>query len=282
VLNGLKKIDTYKMYELVDKLTVYSGDEYKNAFRVPVDGDTCTRLRADKWSACHPTGDPKVSHPVCTINMDEEELVDLYNAHMTCRNFRAMENSSKCFSMQDKGHKIAQRVQLTEANKCLALLKQKQDAQPKKLTKKQQQQRLEQEQRLEKQRLEQQHRLEHDMQQFAELQKEHDQKYTRKKTRTKTQDTQDIQDIQDMQDTQDTQDIQEQKDMQETQEQKDDLTVSQPLSAAGWRKKKERKKKKPFGNRLGFTFYFSVPFYSCRFFCIMSYKVVCHLIILYY
>ena len=70
--------------------------------------------------------------------MEEEELVDLYNSHMTCRNYRAMENSSKCFSKVDKGHKIAQKIQLTEANRCLDLLNKKMEQLPKKLTRKQQ------------------------------------------------------------------------------------------------------------------------------------------------
>lgn len=111
--------------QFVEKLTVYNGDKYRNAFKDPVDQDSCKKLRKDKWDACHPTGDPKVSHPVCTIHMDENELAELYNAHMTCRNFRAMENSSKCHSSQDNGHKIAQRIQLTEANRCMAFLREK-------------------------------------------------------------------------------------------------------------------------------------------------------------
>lgn len=128
------------MYELVQKLTVYQGDEYINAFKEPIQDESCHKLRTDKWNACHPTGNPKVSHPSCNINMDEEELVDLYNAHMTCRNYRAMENSSKCFSTVDKGHKIAQKIQLTEANRCLDILNKKMEQLPKKLTRKQQEQ----------------------------------------------------------------------------------------------------------------------------------------------
>lgn len=111
--------------QFVEKLTIYNGDKYRNAFKDPVDQDSCKQLRKDKWNACHPTGDPKVSHPVCTIHMDENELVQLYNAHMTCRNFRAIENSSKCHSSQDNGHKIAQRIQLTEANRCMTFLREK-------------------------------------------------------------------------------------------------------------------------------------------------------------
>ena len=41
---------------------------------------------------------------------------------MSCRNYRALENSSKCFSKTDPGHKLAQRVELTEANHCMDLL----------------------------------------------------------------------------------------------------------------------------------------------------------------
>jgi hypothetical protein len=110
------------MRELVEKLTIYKGDKYSGAFHLPVDKNACTELRNDKREYCHPNGDPKLSHPTCVEGMSEKELTDLYNAHMTCRNYRALENSSKCFSKMDKGHKNAQRYELTEANHCMELL----------------------------------------------------------------------------------------------------------------------------------------------------------------
>jgi len=110
------------MRELVEKLTIYKGDKYSGAFHDPVDQNACTELRNDKRANCHPNNDPKLSYPKCMEGMSEEELIKLYNTHMTCRNFRALENSSKCFSKMDKGHKNAQRFELTEANHCMQLL----------------------------------------------------------------------------------------------------------------------------------------------------------------
>jgi hypothetical protein len=114
------------MYELVEKLTFYKGDRYSGAFTDPPNKADCSLLQTDKRNQCHPNGDKTKSHPKCNKDMSEEELVRLYNAHMACRNYRAIENSSKCFSKMDPGHKLAQRVELTEANHCMDLLEIKQ------------------------------------------------------------------------------------------------------------------------------------------------------------
>lgn len=209
------------MYELVQKLTVYQGDEYIHAFKEPILEDSCHRLRTDKWNICHPTGDPKVSHPSCALDMDEEELVDLYNAHMTCRNYRAMENSSKCFSSVDKGHKIAQRIQLTEANRCLDLLNKKMEQQPKKLTRKQQEQK-----RLELEKKEEWIRREREIQE-QEQKKEQDALY----------------------------ELQYKKEQEETEEPLDEIDFIQEPP-----KKREKKKKQTIWKTLGFyvLFFFSI------------------------
>jgi hypothetical protein len=109
--------------QLVKQITSYDpNDVYGGAFVNPPILSTCSQLKSDKWSVCHPNGKKDDSIESCTITMSAEELIDLHNRHMNCHNYRALENSSFCFSEKDKGHTKAQRVQLDKAMYCKLLL----------------------------------------------------------------------------------------------------------------------------------------------------------------
>ena len=88
--------------------------------------DLCSQLKKEKWKTCHPSGDKNESIPVCSINMDEDILIDLYQRHNQCNNLRLMENISPCFSSKDKGHIKAQILQKEMADTCLTLWHEKQ------------------------------------------------------------------------------------------------------------------------------------------------------------
>ena len=107
---------------LVQPLTSYDPrDTYGGALQNPPNRDTCSQLRSEKWMACHSQGE-KIAIPSCTIDMKADQLTELHNRHMTCHNFRALENSSYCFDKSDKGHMKAQRVQLEKTEYCKLLL----------------------------------------------------------------------------------------------------------------------------------------------------------------
>jgi len=100
--------------------------------------DLCSQLKKEKWETCHPSGDKTESLPVCSIDMDEEMLLELYQAHSKCNDLRVIENVSPCFSSKDKGHIKAQLQQKQMADTCFDLWQEKQN--PQKQTQQQQQQ----------------------------------------------------------------------------------------------------------------------------------------------
>ena len=109
--------------KLVKRMTTYQKNElYSGAFKTPVDPQACHMLRHDKWQTCHPTGNNQESIPSCSIDMKEEELIDRYNHHMTCRNYRALENNSSCFETKDEGHREAQIITMKKAEECAVIL----------------------------------------------------------------------------------------------------------------------------------------------------------------
>jgi hypothetical protein len=96
--------------------------------------DSCSQLKKEKWEACHPFGE-KTSHPVCSIEMDESMLLELYQAHSSCNELRVLEIASPCFSKKDKGHLKAQFITKQIADECLEMWQQKQPGKKGKSTK---------------------------------------------------------------------------------------------------------------------------------------------------
>ena len=96
--------------------------------------DSCSQLKKEKWEACHPFGE-KTSHPVCSIEMDESMLLELYQAHSYCNELRVLEIASPCFSKKDKGHLKAQFITKQIADECLEMWQQKQPGKKAKSTK---------------------------------------------------------------------------------------------------------------------------------------------------
>ena len=117
-------IDTHS--QLLKRMSSYQKDDiYGGVFTNPADQSTCNSLRHEKWKTCHPSGKTNESIPTCTTTMSTDELINYYNQHMLCRNYRAIENHSNCFTTKDKGHIKAQKITLKNALQCATLLSEK-------------------------------------------------------------------------------------------------------------------------------------------------------------
>ena len=112
--------------QLLKRMVSYQPDDiYGGVFTDPVDQSSCSSLRHEKWKTCHPSGKTNESIPTCNSTMSTDELINHYNQHMLCRNYRAIENHSNCFTKKDKGHIKAQKITMKHALQCATILAEK-------------------------------------------------------------------------------------------------------------------------------------------------------------
>ena len=102
-------------------------EEYNGAFIQPVLEHSCNELRSDKWLTCHPENG---ALSVCDSAMTISQIMDLYQSHKKCYEFRVLENQSFCFSKKDQGHIQAEQIEKKHVEQCRLILESKMDLKP--------------------------------------------------------------------------------------------------------------------------------------------------------